>query len=859
MNTSESRTSYFFSKIPENLHKRRLLVIIIFILMTVAMAAGLPRVHTDGSILSYFSKHDPVRKAYNQYRSSFGGDEILYLVYEARDGDVFSEASLKALHDLQDEFENYRVRIKSEEKSPLDHIVDVTSLINVAYLESKKDTLISRDFIGSEIPAGKIKREQIRQSALAEKSIPKVYFSDDSRFGGIVIETDFNAIPLSESIQNGEIIDPELMTNVTGRFAPADNQEGMSLSDGVTESFQESAMTDYVPFMEAIRNIIKKPNYASHMKFYPVGVPAFMDFVFVMIVSEMGLIILGMLFLVLFTTLILFRSLSTMIWSALIVIFSLIWTMGTVGWTGMVMPDLMIIVVFFVVAVSVADTIHILSGYLFFRQQNQSHKDAISSVYKKSGLACLLTSLTTAIGFASMLFVPIVSMQRIGSATAIGIVLAFFITILILPLMLDLWSPKPESIKKKESQKTIKLHWVQLLLRRIEGVGINNPMLILSIFAVTTIVFAIGIKRIHVESSSIDILRTDTFIRKAFDIADEKMGGTDSLEILVDTGKVDGLKDPKILTLMEDLQERIENEFAGTVNKTYSIADVVKDAYQALNNSASNAYIIPQDPDILSQTLFLFDNADPDDRRELVTDDYRIGCINVFSKSLGSAIGIKLMEAVDNFSTQQLKNIRSDFPNSKITMTGAVALRTKMYHYVSQSQMIGFGLTLGVISIVLLIALRSIKIGLLAMIPNLFPIVVVAGAMGYLDIPLDIHTLLVIPIIIGIAVDDTIHFLTHFQIERRIHGETRISVINSYREVGQAILFTSVVLSIGFLMFLNSKNMGFVYFGFLNAIAIIVAVTADLFLLPAILVKHFPSKIETSDRQINMKPEQSRA
>jgi hypothetical protein len=564
-----------------------------------------------------------------------------------------------------------------------------------------------------------------------------------------------------------------------------------------------------------------------------------------------------MILLVILTTGIIYRSFSAMLWSVLIMVFSLVWTMGTIGWSGVVMPDLIIIVVFFVITASISDAIHLLSGYVFFRQQNQSHQDALRSVLKKSGLACLITSVTTAVGFSSMLFVPIVSMQRIGGATSVGIIFAFFLAVGMLPLMLDIWNPAPKILKKAPPNEPVKLHLLQNLLRKIETVGINRPVFTIIIFFGLMMILATGINKIRIESSNIEILRPDTTIRKAFDIADEHMAGTDSLEILVDTGKEDGMKDPQVLNLMETLQKKIETDFKETVSSTYSIADVTKDAYQALRNDAPEAYIIPQSPEVLSQTLFLFDNADPEDRRELVSDDYRVGRISVFCESLRTSAGMKLIDSVEQFSGEKLKGLYVDYPDLTITMTGSVALRMKMYHFISQSQLISFGITFCIISLVLLLVFGSVKLGLLAIVPNIFPIVTVAGLMGYLNIPLDIHTLLVVPIVIGVAVDDTIHFLTHFQMERQQRADTRTAIIYTFREVGQAILFTSIILSIGFLMFISSKNMGFVYFGILNAVAITVAMFADLFLLPAILIKHFPSKSKQSGQSIEMTPKEA--
>jgi hypothetical protein len=258
MKTFANKASDFFYKLPETLSRKKLLVWGLFILVSAVMFAGLPRVRTDASVLSYFHKNEPIRKAYDLYRSAFGGDELLYIVYEAKDGDVFSDASLTALQGIQDELLNYRLHMESGKKSPLDHIEDVTTLLNVPYIESSNGTLISREFIGSKLPHNANTKDAARQSALGEKNIPKIYFSEDSRFGGIVIETDFNAMALPEVEGDTEFIDTEEIPDMSGEFAPPDSMEALDRAGASPIKFQENVMADYVPFMDEIKKIINK-------------------------------------------------------------------------------------------------------------------------------------------------------------------------------------------------------------------------------------------------------------------------------------------------------------------------------------------------------------------------------------------------------------------------------------------------------------------------------------------------------------------------------------------------------------------------------------------------------------------------
>ncbi len=845
------RIRLFFEVVPDAVRRHRKLMWIAFVLITLGMIAGLPRVIVNSSMLSFFEKDEPIRQAYDRFRAQFGGDEVLYIVYEAKDGDVFSERSLKAVKGIQEELLNYRLTLKEGNVSPLDHITDVTTLVNASYLEAKEGALISRDFIGENIPTNESHRNKLKRLGINEPNYLKIFFSEDYRFGGMVIETDFNAIPIDmadrQASGQSDVLDDDDAVSLDEDMEFSNNSASANLGEPLPK-FKENVMQDYVPFMDSVLEIVQKPEYSDHLTFYPVGTPPFMHFATKMILEEMGMIALGTLVLISIVALILFRALSAIVWLLGIVITSLIWLMGTVGWSGIVMPDLIIIIVFFILAVGVADAIHILSGYMFYRRQNMSHPEALRCVFRKSGLACFLTSVTTSIGFFSMILVPIVSMQKIGLFAGLGVLYAFFVTIFFLPLMLDIWSPvsKKAFTSAKLSASQLKLPILQVLLRKIETIGIQYSGRVIVLFTVISVFFAFGIPKIKVESSNIEIIRKGTPIRIAFNMADRFMGGTDNLEILVDTGKADGLKDPQVLALMDSLQHRIETRFSDTITNTTSLVDVTKNSYKALNDGDPTYFVIPKDPRVLAQTLFLFNNANQKDRRQLVSDDYRIARITVRAKSLNTINTIELMNAVDHFAATLI----DQYPDLKITTTGQIPLRMKMFDYISWSQLISFGVTLSVISLFLLVTLGSFKLGFIAIIPNLFPVVTVAGLMGYLGIPLDVHTVLVIPIVIGISVDDTIHFLTHFRLEMETHSNTRMAIIHTFREVGQAIVFTSLVLSIGFFMFLASKNQGFFYFGTLNAIAVSVAVIADLILLPAVLRSVYkPSTVHQVDKQ----------
>jgi len=835
MNSAFYNVNGFFQRLPEKVKKGRLWVWLLFIAITIVMIWGATLIQFDNSMESFFQDDDPVKLAYDRYRADFGSDEILYIVYKAKDGDIFSNRSLRAVRDIVDQLENVYTTGSTNNDTALNRITDVTSIINVSYLEAWEDALVSRDFI-DQLPENKTESEKLKQVALSHPDYPLIYVSEDGQYGGIVIRTDFNA-----RNKNNKIFDKEEAYDFEFSF-----DEPSSNGSPEQYNFDVTPMQDYVPFIAAVRTITDKRDDEDILEFYYAGTPESSGFIADVMMKEMGIIILGSLLLIMLVLFLLFRSLSAVLWPVVIVIASVIWMMGTIGWSGLMIGDTVNIIVFLLIAVGVADAIHILSGYLFFRRKGQDHEQAIRSVYKKSGFACFLTSVTTATGLFAMTVVPIVSMQLFGIFAGLGVLYAFLITVVMLPLMMD--AIKPVSRKAVSSKKAT---MIQKTIGVFERAGQKSPILITIISVIIGVVLLSGFSKIVVDSNIITIIREDQPIRAAYDLIDEKMAGTGNVEVYFDSGSIDGLKDPVVLEAINGFQQRVESELGDIVYKSLSLSNVAKDAFRVLNDGDFSQYIIPEDPQVLSQTLFLFDSANPKDRRLLVSDDYRKARITLMTRNIGSRDGMPFMDQVKAIADDCFFDLKQKYPDLNYHYTGQIPLFLSMMSYMSWAQIQSFAVTLGAISVILFLVFGSLRTGLVSIIPNLFPIVTVIGVMGYFKVPLDLHTLLVLPIVIGISVDDTIHFLTHFRLEYKKSGNVEKAISNAMKEAGQAIIFTSLVLAAGYLVFLIAVNKGFGYFGILCSIAVITATIADLLLLPALLrLSHHTKVKKVSDKKI---------
>lgn len=839
-----STINLFFESLHEKLRQRRYWIFFAMLFATILLSTGIGRITIDESVEAYLRDDDPVKIAYDRFRSWFGSDEYVYVVYQAKDGDIFSSDSLETLHKVHDELVNYRLNLSMNEKSPLDHIMEVKSLINVKYMEASNNTLFSRNFVGDILPKNSKARENLRHKALNHPDYPGIYLSSDSRYGGIVIRTDLNAEADSEGSDNKSPSSDSgsravSISGFESKFDPTSkfevkmesvNGENFDKIDEIEPPMPgKSDIEEYPAFVNALNTILEKPEYSQSLKFYPVGNPIIMHFFATAVMADMSRLMSLVLLLITCMLFLLFRSLSAVLWPVVIIVLTIVWTLGIIGWSGITMSAMVQVIVFLAISTGVADAVHILSGYLFFRNRQMDHDESIRSVMKKSGLACMLTSITTAVGLLSLVLVPLKPVATFGVFASISVLFAFLFTMLLLPLMLDLWSPV--SKKKQVSAK----HSVSRLIEKIESVGVQRAPLVISLFSIAGVVLLYGALQLKVDSNFVELIKDTLPLRQTYNIVDRYMGGTSNMEIMMEFNKEDALKDPQVLFTVEAVQKYMKEKHGDKITKTISLVNVVKESYKALNDDDPDRYIIPSDPLVLGQVLFLFSNANPNDRRRLVSDDYSRGRIGVNALNVSSTEALAIIDNIQSFMDSKFSSIKSKYPKLKITLTGNMALLAIMLDYMSWSQIKSFSMALVVISIILLVVLGSYKAGVIALIPNLFPILTTFGLMGFLKIPLDADTLIVAPIIMGLAVDDTIHFMTHLRLEMlRLGNDFVNAAVHAMHEAGQAITFTSIILSAGFLVFLLSFHNGLSHFGIFSAIAIMSALVADLFLLPAL-------------------------
>ena len=899
-----------FAQIPNRVLRYKHFVLTGLIVISLLMVWGIfTRTELDMTTDGFLDQEDPSMLALNEYRRQFGSDDSVFLVYRAKDGDVFSRESLLAIQQLTNDL-RYWQQLRTEDYpdainginldfDELNHVRRVQSIANLRFQENRGDTLLSNRLVPEQLPASDDELAAIKARALNQQDYLLAFYSADARYGAVMIQTDFGAQPIEgyePAVNATDIVLDDSFIDFDA-FSPDDSFDlEFDESAQIQEvSFEPVDMLGYTNFHLMTKALYQK--YDEQFEFFPVGNPPMMEFM-MDVLTQMQ--VLGLVMVLIFTLLLytLFRSFSAVLWPMVTIAASMTWTWGFTVWLGVTISQMIALTVMLVFAVGIADCVHVMSAYFGFRRKGDDHYDALSKSYGKTGLAILVTTITTMAGVLALTTSELVPIQVFGMMSAFGVVLAFFFTLVLLPILLDLWHPgAPEAddasladrigaLWHRLSNSTkigtaliyivamylmlgpwvgtyitiislltyIVVNWQLAILSAVPNFVARRPWLVLSVFAGLFALCSYGMTLIRIDSNMTELTKEGSAIRVAYETVDENMAGAMSMVIMVDTHTSDGLYNPRLLQAMDQLQSRIETSYSDQVTRTNSLANIVKDTYKIMSDDDPAYYRVPDDDQMISQLLYLFNSANPEDRRALVSDDYSRSHISLNIYNAGSYQYQRFFEEISQEIDEVFGPLESEFPELEVYLTGSMALLMRMADEVANSQFSSFTFAIAVISVIMIITLGSLQGGLMAMIPNMIPALLGFGLMGLLGIALDTDTLLIAPLIIGIAVDDTIHFMTHYRVELIRTGSISESLVSTIRDVGQAVMFTTMVLGLGFALLSFSDYLGMAKMGFFGSAAIFVALLCDLFLIPAMIIIFKPTfGVKDADTRIHFR------
>ncbi len=535
----------------------------------------------------------------------------------------------------------------------------------------------------------------------------------------------------------------------------------------------------------------------------------------VMLTPPILLLTIGALF-------VMFRSwrLTMLVMGAVVV--SFVWTMGLYVLMGFTYNILASMMPPLVMILAIADDVHIVQHFTEELRATGSQEHAFRSSVRHLFAPLLGASATTALGLASLATSHVVAVRSFGIGAAVGVMVDFVMSLVLVPTLLMLIIKPSIAVAPQERYFLGPMQRVARFSMRHAGRVVIATGLVMGIGL-------LGLRWLHVDTNHINFFAKDHPLHQSATLIDEKLSGIYSFNILLE-GEPDSMKTPDALRRMEELRVRLQK--LPFVRKVVSVADYVKRVNRELNGGAESEAVVPASAEAIAQELFVFGLSD-EGRRELervVASDYSRAQMSVRLASMSSDL---VFEQINRAEVEAA----AVFARSGITptVTGSGRLFATLDHYIVVSQLSSFLTAFLTVFGVIFLVFRSARFGVLAIIANALPVCAVLGLMGWLGISLNVATVMVASVALGIVDDDTIHFINRFRRETSAGRGTEAAIEAATMHEGRASLTTAIINSLGYGIMVVSSYKPTAWFGGLLALTMVVAFLAEVLVVPAVI------------------------
>jgi predicted RND superfamily exporter protein len=770
----------------------RWLVTVGLLAATALLALQIPSLRTDNSAESFLLPSDPARIDYDRFRAQFGQDDQIVVLLKPPE--VFDLGFLGRLREIHEALER-----------DVPYVAEVTSLLNVRNTRGEGDTLVVEDLLET------WPRSESDLAALRARVLETPLYVDN------LVDRDGEITTLLVKPFVYSTLEDDEFDALAG-FEQSDAQPGDGA--GFLSDEESNAM---VEALQEVTSRFHAPDLEIHLSGGAIGNQHSTKMMMRDVQIFLSLSI-AMIAVVLF---VLFRRISAVVLPLAVVLLSLVTTLGIqaameipASVSNQVVPPLLL-------AVGVCGAIHLLALVYRSLAAGETREDAIAAALRHSGLAIAMASFTTAAGLVSFRAAELGQIANFGTIAPIGVLVALGYVLTLLPALLALVPLRAERPGGDALQA-----WLRMHLARVGVLATRHPWRVLAATGLVTVVGAVGAARLQFSQYPLAWFPEDDPVRLGAELIDAELGGANTLEVVIDTGEENGLYDParvgRLARAVEFAESYDDGEIA--VAKVISILDVLRETHKALNGNEHAYYTIPDDRRLLAQELLLFENSGSDDLEELTDSRLQLARVSLRIPLVDDLLYVPFIEKME----QGFRAHLGDGVGVEVTGMGALFGRTFAVLNISMAR--SYALALAIIVPLLLLLIGNLRQGLVAMVPNLLPVFLTLALMGFLGISLDNSTLLVGCIIIGLAVDDTIHFMHKFQRYYGASGDVETAVRRTLETTGSALLFTSIVLSCGFSVMLFAYMENVADFGLLATFAAVVAFIADVVLAPALLV-----------------------
>lgn len=805
-------------------------VSILFVLLSMIGILGYfaTKLEIDASAETLLLEDDKDLKFYREVNKTYANPDFLVVTFSPK-GDLLDQNNLDTLENLSKDF------------LKLHNIVNVTSILNIPLLESPIKPI-------SELVNGV---ETIENKKVLNKELIKKELLSSPLYANNLVSSDFKTtalvLSLKEDKEYFKLLEKRNTLLVKLKNNSITNEEKKELNKTIKEfkEYRDLARQKESIEIQEVRDVIKK--YSSEAKMFLGGVNMIANDIVGYVKNDLLIYGSSLVLILIFVLWMIFRNFRWIIIPIGICLLSVISTTGILGLFGWEVTVISSNFIALQLIITISIILHLIVRYreLNIKYSHASqYKLVINTILSKFNPS-FFAVITTIVGFASLVLSSIEPVKNLGLMMSAGIAISLIISFLIFPIILILMKKKDEHVKKVSNFSLIK-NCTFLVERKSKYILLGSILIV--IFSLT------GTTKLIVENSFINYFKKTTDIYKGMEVIDENLGGTTPLDVIIKFKD----EEKKAKTVVKDEFDSFENEFQENADdKQYWFSKDKMDTIMAIHNYLETlpevgkvqslatllkiGKILNEGKDLDGITLALLYNQLPDEYKDLILSPY----INIDKNE--ARISMRIIDSNENLRRNELihkinHDLKDIITNKETTykLSNLMILYNNMLQSLFDSQIKTLGFVIIILFIMFLILFRSLKVALIALIANLVPISAIFGIMGWLHIPLDIMTITIAAISIGIGVDDTIHYIHRFKEEFKSDHNYLNAMKRAHESIGYAMYYTSLVIILGFSILVLSNLIPTIYFGLLTVVVMATLLASALLLLPKLLIMFKP-------------------
>jgi len=836
MTKRHSVAPFFFDRVVLQ-HPR---TVVLCVLAAVGLLAfGARRFRLDASAETLVLQNDEDLRYARLIGSRYGQHDFLVLTYTPR-GEMFSDKTLATLARLRDDLRS------------LKSVLSVLSILDVPLMESPP---VSLKELTADLPT--------LASPMVDRDMARVELRDSPLYRNLLLSSDLQTTALLINFSDDDVYRDLLeqrnelrQKKASSSLTPADRGELKRVSEQFRQHTDKMRSRRHRNIV-AIRAIMD--NYRRDADLFLGGVGMIADDMITFIKNDLKVFGLGLLVFLILTLFIIFRQIRWILLPMLCCVVSATSMIGLLGWFGWEVTVISSNFISLQLIMTMAIAIHLIVRYreLLVQSPQAPNRRLILDTLLLKLKPCVYAVLTTIAGFGSLVLSDILPVSTFGWMMIVGLIVSLLVTFLLFPAVLMLM-PKETQPGRREREWHFSITAVLARFTEAHGVmivGISGLVLVSSL---------IGISRLGVENCFIDYFKETTEIHQSMKVIDQSLGGTTPLDVIVEFEEPDALSvatEPAAAESDDIFDEFDEFDEAATDEKYWFTSE------KMTRVKAVHLYLdkLPETGKVLSLATVLsiaekLKGGKPLDSLELVllyseaTDEFKTMLIKPYVSVEHNQVRfwVRVRDSEKTLRRNELlKKIKADLPGileldaEHVHLAGMLVLYNNMLQSLFGSQVLTLGITVLVLTGMFLVLFRSARIAVIAMLANILPVAAVLGVMGWLNIPLDMMTITIAAISVGIAVDNTIHYIHRFKSEFQKDRNYLHTMHRCHRSIGHAMYYTSVTIIIGFSILALSNFVPSVYFGLLTGLAMFFALLAALTLLPQMLILVKPFGKET--------------